>query len=114
MKKLLLFALLSIVLVGCSKDDGGFNLAGKTYTRTGGSSYGNVLTYDIRFFNSTEYEYTYKYDGTIFDKVKSTYSLDYPNILLKDFNTILEKDETGTFINEETLRIGNNEYILRK
>ena len=41
------------------------------------------------------------------------YSLEYPQILFKNFRTMLVKDKEGIFIDENTIRIGSDEYILK-
>ena len=71
-------------------------------------------TYNIRFIDESQYEFIYKSSGRIIESRISTYTLSYPTINFKDFAPkIVMKDETGTFIDKNTIRVGGGEYIKK-
>ena len=116
MKKILfLLAMLPMmVFTACSSSDDGFTPTG-TYTARIKNYFGDdEVTYNVRFINSAEYEFTYKSEDYIWDKRVSTYTLNYPKIHFKDFgpDSVVE-DKDGEFIDENTIRIGGNEYIRK-
>ena len=104
-------------MTSCGKDDDdetSFSVVGKTYNHRwqGIIDTNSYYTYSIRFISNSEYEFAYKTEGRIISKRNSTYSLNYPNIQFKAFgNKSTDADATGIFIDENTFRVGNNEYI---
>lgn len=117
MKKILfLLAMLPMmVFTACSSDDDTFKPTGTyTYELDEFFDSSGELTYNIRFIDESQYEFIYKSSGRIIESRISTYTLSYPTINFKDFAPkIVMKDETGTFINKNTIRVGGGEYIKK-
>ena len=108
--------LTSVSFASCSSDDDDettFSVVGKTYNhRWKGILHSDTYyTYSIRFINNSEYEFAYKKEGEIISSRTSTYSLNYPSIQFKSFGTkSTAEDATGNFIDENTFRVGSEEY----
>jgi hypothetical protein len=117
MKKILflLAVLPMMVFTACSSDDDEFMPTGTyTYELDEFFDSSNELTYNIRFIDNNQYEFSYKSVGRIIESRISTYTMSYPDIRFKDFGPdIVMEDENGIFIDENTIRIGSSEYIKK-
>lgn len=104
-----------MVFTSCSSDDDTFKPTGAyTYELDEFFDSSGELTYNIRFIDESQYEFIYKSSGRIIESRISTYTLSYPTINFKDFAPkIVMKDETGTFIDKNTIRVGGGEYIKK-
>ena len=104
------------LMTSCGNDDDdetSFSVIGKTYNHRwqGILNSDSYYTYSVRFISNSEYEFAYKKEGEIIKRKTSTYTLNYPNIQFKAFGTgATDKDATGIFMDENTFRVGNNEY----
>lgn len=118
----ILYALLALtlplfIMTSCGKDDdneASFSVVGKTYNHRWKSilNTNTYYTYSVRFISNSEYEFAYKKEGEIISIRNSTYSLNYPKIQFKAFGTTATAaDTTGVFIDENTFRVGSEEYI---
>ena len=117
MKKILfLLAMLPMmVFTACSSDDDEFMPTGTyTYELDEFFDSSDELTYNIRFIDENQYEFIYKTAGRIIESRISAYTMSYPNISFKDFGPrSVMKDETGVFVDENTIRVGSSEFIKK-
>lgn len=112
MKKLLLFALLSIVLFGCADgvEDKEPIFIGETFIHR--ISY--TLEYHVTFISETEYRFTYKNvsDDRVIESYVSTYTFSNPYFMFYDFGVeLLREDKAGEYIDDEAIKIGNAGYF---
>lgn len=119
------FILLAIIIpvlafTSCGSEDDEvlpkFSPVGKTYSCRWKGVFGNnnYYTYNVRFINDREYEFTYKQEDRIIETNKSTYTLNYPKVYFKSFGTKnTASDENGEFLDENTFRVGSKEYTKK-
>jgi len=116
MKRIIIIISIILLSTSCSKEsvEVSFSLVGKTYSAYSGKSVsGNEDMYEVyRFISTSNAEYTLRYNsptGRINPYSLDTckYSLEYPKItIFINGNTLI-----GNFIDNNTCRIGTNEYI---